>query len=394
MDALRNDGEDDVFLDEDDILEEINVDEEDLPEADDEDEVDDSVHTFTGLDDSVHTFTGHDGEVYTVACSPSDPALVATGAGDDKGFLWRLCEGDRPFELKDHSDSVSCVSFSSDGQLLASGSFDGFIRVWDISSGNVECKRIETGSGIEWVRWHPRGRFVLAGSKDNTVWMWWHAGDTVYSYSGHSDTVTCGDFTPDGKTICTGSDDASLRIWNPRVPKSIHVVEGHDYHTQGITCLAITADSSCVLTGSIDGSVHMVKITTGEVVTSLMSHTDSIECIGLSSGSPQRAATGSMDQKLIIWDLQYSVARCICEHGEGVTCVCWLGGTIYVATGCVDGGVRIWDSLSGACVKTMRGHRDVVQSIAISADYNFLVSVSLDETARVFQIHEFFPSTK
>lgn len=26
------------------------------------------------------------------------------------------------------------------------------------------------------------------------------------------------------------------------------------------------------------------------------------------------AATGSMDQKLIIWDLQHSLARCTCEH--------------------------------------------------------------------------------
>ncbi|KAJ0750112.1 putative transcription factor WD40-like family [Helianthus annuus] len=55
-----------------------------------------------------------------------------------------------------------------------------------------------------------------------------------------------------------------------------------------------------------------------------------------------------MDQKLIIWDLNHSLARCTCEHEEGVT--------RFVATGCVDGKVRIWDSLSGESVKTLRGH--------------------------------------
>jgi WD40 repeat protein len=29
-----------------------------------------------------------------------------------------------------------------------------------------------------------------------------------------------------GKTICTGSDDASLRIWNPKSGENIHVVRG------------------------------------------------------------------------------------------------------------------------------------------------------------------------
>ncbi|MFS8005266.1 putative transcription factor WD40-like family [Helianthus anomalus] len=96
-----------------------------------------------------------------------------------------------------------------------------------------------------------------------------------------------------------------------------------------------------------------------------------------------------MDQKLIIWDLQHSLARCTCEHEDGVACLTWLGGGRYVATGCVDGRVRIWDSLSGECVKTLRGHTGPIQSLAVSPDGTRLLSVALDETARVFEIDEF-----
>lgn len=40
------------------------------------------------------------GELYIVACSPTEPTLVATGGGDDKGFLWKIGQGDWAFELQ------------------------------------------------------------------------------------------------------------------------------------------------------------------------------------------------------------------------------------------------------------------------------------------------------
>ncbi|MQL95166.1 hypothetical protein Taro_027828 [Colocasia esculenta] len=347
-----------VFLDQDDIIQEIAVDEEDLPDADDEigSDADDE-----DADDSIHIFTGHTDEVYTVACSPSDASLVATGGGDDKGFCWKIGRADWNLELQGHKDSVSALAFSADGQLLACGSFDGLVQVWDMSSSSLKCVLEGPGMGIEWVRWHPKGHLVLGGSEDSTVWMW-NADKNAYlnSFSGHGGSVTCGDFTPDGKTICTGSDDASLRIWNPKTGENIHVVKGHPYHTAGLTCLAITPDSTLAITGSQDGSVHIVNITTGKAISSLIAHSDSVECIGLSS-----------------------------RFMGGVTCLLWLGKSQFIATGCVDGKIRLWDSLSGNCRKTFHGHTDVIQSLAISADEEHLVSCSLDGTARVFDISEF-----
>jgi WD40 repeat protein len=68
-----------------------------------------------------------------------------------------------------------------------------------------------------------------------------------------------------GKLICTGSDDASLIVWNPKTCESIHIVKGHPYHTEGLTCLDINSNSSLAISGSKDGSVHIVNIVTGKV---------------------------------------------------------------------------------------------------------------------------------
>ncbi|KEH43596.1 putative transcription factor WD40-like family [Medicago truncatula] len=394
-DEFNNDEDEDnndVFIDDSDIIHEVASDDELLPDAPDDNPdgpggspgPDGGGGGGSGYDDdSVHTFTGHEGELYTVACSPTDEALVATGAGDDVGFLWRILNGEWASQLNGHKDSVSSLGFSHDGTFLASGSFDGTVKIWD-ASGNLKGTLDGPEGGVEWLRWHPRGNVLIAGfDESSSVWMWNSNLDFLMSFNGHAGSVTCGDFTPDGRTICTGSDDATLRIWNPKSGESIHVVRGHPYHTEGITCLAINSTSTIALTGSVDGSVHIVNITTGRVVSTLPSHSSSIECVGFApSGS--WAAIGGMD-KMTIWDVEHSLARSICEHEYGVTCSTWLG-TSYVATGSNDGAVRLWDSRSGECVRTFRGHSESIQSLSLSANQEYLVSASLDHTARVFDV--------
>ncbi|KAK7279747.1 hypothetical protein RJT34_24804 [Clitoria ternatea] len=387
---LRDDEEDDntqVFLDEADIIHEISMDNEDLPDADDalESEPEDF-----GDADFVHKFTAHTDELYAVACSPTDATLVATGGKDDRGFFWRIGVGDWAFELQGHKESVSSLAFSYDGQICASGSFDGIVKVWDVS-GNFEGRNLEgPGGSIEWLRWHPRGHILLGGSDDFSVWMWnTDRAALLNTFIGHGDIVTCGNFTPDGRLICTGSDDATLRIWNPKSGENIHVVEGHPYHTEGLTCLAINSSSTLALTGSKDGSVHIANITTGRVVdnNAVTPHSDSIECVGFAPRDSW-AAIGSLDKRLVIWDIEHFIPRSTCEHEDGVTCLTWLSAS-NVATGCADGKVRVWDSRSGECVKAFNGHSDVIQSLSVSANREYLVSASLDGTACVFEVGNF-----
>ncbi|CAI0461176.1 unnamed protein product [Linum tenue] len=392
---MSDDGE--IYIHDADTIHEITLDDEDLPDVNDED--DEQADFDEDLDDSMHTFTGHTSELYAVACSPTDPLLVATGGGDDRGFLWKIGQGDWAAEMGGHKDTVTSLAFSSDGQFLASGGLDSVVNVWD-TSGNHKCtlegpavseQTEEHADGFEWVRWHPRGHLVLAGSNDGTAWMWnADRGAVLQVFPGHSKPVTCGDFTPDGKTVCTGSDDMSLRIWNPRTGESVYVIKGHPYHTARLNCLAISSDSTLVLTGSEDGSVKIVNIVTGKVVSTLSRHTDSVSCIALSrSSSFPWAATGGRDQQLVIWDLERSDARNICNHESEVTCLTWIGMTRYVAAGCGDGDVVIWDGRSGDKVKTFKGHSSCVQSLAVSSNHDFLATASDDGTARIFEIGEF-----
>ncbi|KAL5697307.1 hypothetical protein ACHQM5_030858 [Ranunculus cassubicifolius] len=382
-----------TIFDEHDIIDEYDVvdEEENSIYSEDEDlEQDTQMVAADDPDDSVHSFTGHKKPVLTVACSPTDATLVATGGEDNKGFIWNIGQGDQTQEISGHTDSVTSLAFSFDGKLLASASFDGLVQIWDVCSVNLTRKRILSGptKGIEFVKWHPREHIVLAGSEDMKVWLWNADTGDYQKFVGHEASVTCGDFTPDAKRICTGSNDASLRIWENG--EKFHVVKGHPYHTAPITCLTITCDSNFAITGSEDGSVHVVNIATGKVLHSLLSHSASVECVGISP-SLFCVATGGLDQGLIFSDMhntQRAVCRCICPDETNISCLQWLGASRYIVTGCTDGNILIWDRLSEKCMKTFRGHTDNITSLSVSSNGEFLVSSSMDTKVLVFKLAE------
>jgi len=51
-------------------------------------------------------------------------------------------------------------------------------------------------------------------------------GECMNTFIGHAGPATCGNFTPDGKLILTASEDATLRVWNPKTAQPKHIIQG------------------------------------------------------------------------------------------------------------------------------------------------------------------------
>ena len=73
--------------------------------------------------------------------NPKDQFLVATGGGDDKGFLWKFNQEEKKLEilkeLKGHKETVSNVKFNHDGSLLATGDEEGVTKIWSSKDGEL-----------------------------------------------------------------------------------------------------------------------------------------------------------------------------------------------------------------------------------------------------------------
>lgn len=51
-------------------------------------------------------------------------------------------------------------------------------------------------------------------------------GAHVQVFAGHRARCTCGGFSVDGKKVITGSEDGTVRIWNPKTAAVEFVVSG------------------------------------------------------------------------------------------------------------------------------------------------------------------------
>lgn len=393
---LYEDGDE---IDPNDIVEVIDLDDNDNPPMDEEDEEleggprvpgeEDDVNMGEEANDADGGFFEHTDSVYSIAFNPRFPELVITGGGDDRAFIWNRMNGTKLFELKGHTDTVLSAGFNFNGELAATGSMDGTVKVWNVQTGALMHTLEGPGDAIEWIQWHQKGSVLLAGSADGNAWMWASSGQCMAVFSGHRGPVTCGEFTPDGKRVVTGSDDGSVRVWNPKTTASEFLFAGHGFHDGPVNCVSChPTNHQLVISGSQDKSIKLSNITTGKVVSSLIGHTDSVEAVGFSDpsqgGLANLAGSGSVDGTVRVWDINTLQARQVFHHEDVVTKLQWRGAMLYTCS--ADKTIRLWDARQGTPVRTYRGHHELVLNFAISPDSRHLISVSDDNSALVFTL--------
>ena len=72
----------------------------------------------------------------------------------------------------------------------------------------------------------------------------------VMLMEGHTDNVFSLSFSPDCKLLCSGSDDKSIKFWNPADGSLVKSID--EAHTSGVT---ITADSNFIVSANTDKTV-------------------------------------------------------------------------------------------------------------------------------------------
>jgi len=167
--------------------------------------------------------------------------------------------------LNGHTDSVNSVAFSSDGMTLASGScgkldnngycVEGEIILWDTEKRQSLGQLIGHEGYVLSVAFSPDGKTLASGSADGAIILWDVEKQHMIGQplTRHYDQVRSVAFSPDGRTLASGSDDSTVILWD--VEKQQMIGQPLTGHNDWVRSVAFSPNGKTFASGSDDSTI-------------------------------------------------------------------------------------------------------------------------------------------
>jgi WD40 repeat protein len=321
------------------------------------------------------TLTGAQKAVYALAFSP-DGKTLATGSDDHTVALWDAASGKLQTLLRGHEASVRDLAFSPDGSLLATaGSMPGeAVRLWDVKSGQLKV--------------------ALTGSRAPIA------------------------FSPDSSTLATANPDEHAQLWDARTGQLKRALRpsatlaggatgepldaSDRWWTEGVRALAFSPDGKTLATGSNDKAARLWDVATGQMTRAFQGHSGELWS-HVFSPDGQILATSSRDRALRLWDARSGQLKRVlfgpadwvpwppnlAFSPDGKTLAAGGGIGRRDASGkvlSIAGAVWLWNVQTGQLEATLQGQQDAIHTLAFSPDGSLLAAGGWDKTTGLWDL--------
>jgi WD40 repeat protein len=93
------------------------------------------------------------------------------------------------------------------------------VILWDVP-GRKRLRKLETTPGyVHCLTFSPDGKTLATGSAKG-IYLWDPAtGKQLACLKGHKGDINCLAFSPDGKMLASGGDDKTIKLWVPAATK-------------------------------------------------------------------------------------------------------------------------------------------------------------------------------
>ncbi len=390
--------------------------------------------TVSGMGSVALRFPGHASRINAAAITP-DGALIATASEDETVRVWETASGKTIRHFQGLLSRATSVAIRPDGKQIATGTEDGSIRLWDLSASDEHRPVSEAGDSLWSAVFNSDGsRFASAGA-DRKIRVYETAsGKLLQTLDGHKAAITSVCFLANDR-LASASGDRTIKIWDTKTGQFLRDLTGH---TSAV--LALATDGTTLISGGVDRTVKSWDLDTGKTLWSWLGRSAVaavairtgtkqiavgtadgwLTILDLSSGTPTPIGSGQQahvagvadidyshdgtklasvggDGKFIVWSIGTDGTPSIINKDDSkkpvtgsaiaLSAVAFSADSRLAASAGADRAIHIWDTNTGAELRTLRGHTDWVTALAFHPDGGSLLSAGVDHVARVFELN-------
>uniref|UniRef100_A0A667GHJ5 Apoptotic protease-activating factor 1 n=1 Tax=Lynx canadensis TaxID=61383 RepID=A0A667GHJ5_LYNCA len=327
----------------------------------------------SGLLAEIHT--GHHSTIQYCDFSPQN-RLAVVALSQCCVELWNMDSCLKVADCRGHLSWVHCVMFSPDGSSFLTSSDDQTIRLINGKTGQTDYL---TEAQVSCCCLSPHLEYIAFGGEDGAIEILELLNNRIFqSRIGHKKTVRHIQFTDDGKTLISSSDDSSIQVWNWQSEEYVFL-QAHQETVKDFRLLK----NSRLLSWSFDGTVKVWSIITGRIEKDFVCHQDTVLSCDISPDATKFSST-SADKTAKIWSFELlSPLHELRGHKGCVRCSAFSVDSTLLATGDDNGEIRIWNVSNGellhlcAPISVEEGaatHGGWVTDLCFSPDSKMLVS--------------------
>jgi WD40 repeat protein/predicted Ser/Thr protein kinase len=334
-----------------------------------------------------HVITANRLNLWTVVFSP-DGATIVTTSSDQTVRFWDATTLAPEAVLHGHASEVWSAAYSADGKMLVTGGKDQNVMLWStdqqtkpdmlpndsyaaplFSPDGTELATVKPHSDAASQLWDADKRVLLAASIRD--------GANVVGYSRDSKYV-----------LLFNAGELALEFWTPsgteparRVP-----LENPSKKKQSFSNPGTSLAQDFFFAAAADGVVYVWNTTSGRLQSTIQGPPPPIRSLVLGPGGRQLALSLEQEDNGRLYDCATGRQFLLLGHKDFVSNLAFSPDGLILASGSMDGTIRLWNTTNGTPRARLPGHMQETTDVAFSPDGRTLASLSNGESLKLWHL--------